>query len=100
MSAFSFPWITTNVTPHSPKREATLQKQPANASNRQKRMPLIIKELSTKTHENTGNKPAIPESNNKHNMTRNSSTTESNTAPIVTAHPYRQMHPTGKNEYY
>jgi hypothetical protein len=35
--------------------------QPANAYNLQKRIPLIINELSTKTHENTGNKPAKPE---------------------------------------
>jgi hypothetical protein len=100
MSAFSFPWITTNVTPHSPKREATLQKQPANASNRQKRMPLIIKELSAKTHETTGNKPAKLEMINKTNMIRNNQTAESNTSPTVTAHPYQQMHTTCENEYH
>jgi hypothetical protein len=34
-------------------------------------MVLIINDLSTKTHENTGNKPAKPEMNNKPNMSRN-----------------------------
>jgi hypothetical protein len=32
---------------------------------------LIINNLCTKTHENTGNKPAKPEMNNKPNMNRN-----------------------------
>jgi hypothetical protein len=31
---------------------------------------LIINDLSAKTHETTGNKPVIPEINNKHNMNR------------------------------
>ena len=36
----------------------------------QKLIPLIINELSAKTHENTGNKPAKPEMITKLNMTK------------------------------
>ncbi len=43
---------------------------PSNTHHLQKRIPLIINTLHSKTHENTGNKPAIPEINNKPNMTR------------------------------
>ena len=37
-------------------------------ANQQKWIALIINDLSVKTHEMTGNKPAKPEMNNKQNM--------------------------------
>jgi hypothetical protein len=96
MPAFSFPFFTIYITLHSPNREAPLQKTTGNTHYQQIGILLIINELSTNTHENTGNKPAIPESNNKYNKTRNSPITESNTATTVTPYLNQQKHPTGK----
>jgi hypothetical protein len=47
---------------------------PENAYIPENGIPLIINDLSAKTHETTGNKPAKPETKNKRNMNRNHNT--------------------------
>ena len=70
MSANTFPIIKTNITTTPQYAPTSPQKQPANPCKPEKWIPLIINELSAKTHENTGNKPVKPEMNNKYNMIR------------------------------
>ncbi len=100
MSAFSIACVITNVTPHSPKREAPLQKQPANAHKPAKTNTIDNQRVKCQNPKITGNKPAKPEMINKPNMTRNNPITESNTATTVTAYLNQQKHPTSKNEYH
>jgi hypothetical protein len=64
---------------------------------------LIINHLSIKTHENTGNKPAKPEMNNKPNMTPNHSTAICKSVaglPLNTVNLFQDdTHPTSCKSY-